>query len=135
MRILGLDIGDKYIGVALSDESEIIATGLDTIKRSKIDEDVKKLKGIVEKYEVKEIVFGIPKDLYGGIGPQGEKVLKFIERLKKHINIPVKSWDERFTTKEAERTLLEDGMRREKRKKLIDKVSAILILQGYLDYH
>jgi len=133
MRILGLDIGDRYIGIALSDESEIIATGLETIKRSNIEEDVKKLKEIIEKYKVKELIYGIPKGLHGEIGPQGEKTLKFIKYLKKYVDIQMKPWDERFTTKEAERILLENGMRREKRKKVKDKLSAILILQGYLD--
>src|SRR3990172_4990612 len=121
MRILGLDIGDKFIGLALSDESEIIATGLETIKRTRIEDDVKK------------IVYGIPKNLYGGIGLQGEKTLKFVEHLKKYIDIQMNPWDERFTTKEAERILIEEGIRREKRKQMRDRLSAVLILQGYLD--
>src|SRR3989304_7261697 len=133
MRILGLDIGDKFIGLALSDESEIIATGLETIKRTRIEDDVKKIKTIIEKHDVKEIVYGIPKNLYGGIGLQGEKTLKFVEHLKKYLDIQMNPWDERFTTKEAERILIEEGIRREKRKQMRDRLSAVLILQGYLD--
>ena len=133
MRILGLDIGDKFIGLALSDESEIIAAGLETINRTRIEDDVKKIKTVIEKHEVKELVYGIPKDLYGGIGSQGEKTLKFVEHLKKYIEIQMNPWDERFTTKEAERILIEEGIRREKRKQMRDRLSAVLILQGYLD--
>lgn len=135
MRILGLDIGDKYIGVALSDESEIIASGLETIKRTRIEDDARKIKAVIDKHDVKEILYGIPKDLYGGIGAQGEKTLKFIEHLKKSIDIQMNPWDERFTTKEAERILIEEGVRREKRKQRRDRLSAVLILQGYLDSH
>ncbi|OGL41521.1 MAG: Holliday junction DNA helicase RuvA [Candidatus Schekmanbacteria bacterium RIFCSPHIGHO2_02_FULL_38_11] len=133
MRILGLDIGDRFIGVALSDESGIIASGLETIKRTRIEEDSRKLKELIDKHEVKEIVYGIPKNLYGGIGEQGEKTLKFIEHLKKSIDIQMNPWDERFTSKEAERVLIEKGIRREKRKQMRDRLSAVLILQGYLD--
>ena len=98
-----------------------------------LEDDVKKIKTVIEKHDVKEIVYGIPKDLYGGIGLQGEKTLKFVEHLKKYIDIQMNPWDERFTTKEAERILIEEGIRREKRKQMRDRLSAVLILQGYLD--
>jgi len=129
MRIMGLDIGEKRIGVAVSDPLGYTAQGISTIKR----EDVVDLKKIVSDYNIEKIVVGFPKNMDGSIGEQGKKVLDFIEELKKEINLPILTWDERLTTKEAEGVLLKANLSRAKRKRVIDKLAAALILQGYLD--
>jgi putative Holliday junction resolvase len=129
MRILGLDIGEKRIGVAVSDPLGYTAQGISVIKR----EDVKNLKKIVSDYNIERVIVGLPKNMDGSIGAQGNKVLAFIEDLKKEIDLPILTWDERLTTKEAERVLLKADLSRVKRKKVIDKLAAVLILQSYLD--
>lgn len=133
MRILGLDVGDVLIGVAVSDPMEIIANGLDSIKRTTPKEDVKVLKNIADEYEVEKMVIGLPKMMNGEIGIQAEKVLEFAEFLKITVNVPIIMWDERLTTAAATRTLIEADMSRKKRKKVVDKVAATIILQNYLD--
>ncbi len=130
MIVMGLDVGDKRIGVAVSDGLGLTAQGIDTVSR---DNYVDALKSIIEEYEVKSVVVGIPRMLNGTIGIQAEKVLEFIEDLKAAIQLPVFLWDERFSTVAAERVLLEANMSRKKRKTLRDKVAAIVILQNYLD--
>lgn len=130
MRIMGLDVGDKNIGVAISDLLGLTAQGIKTITRA---DCIKVLKRIIEEYEVESIVVGIPKMLNGTVGIQGEKVLKFVDELKTDIPLPVSLWDERLSTISAERVLLEANLKRKKRKSLRDKVSAIVILQNYLD--
>lgn len=132
-RILGLDVGDKTIGVAISDLLQLTAQGITTIRREGLKKDLKALEGIIDEYEVKEIVIGLPKNMNGSIGPQGEKVLKFGERIKNRFKMQVLYIDERLTTVSAERILIEGDMRREKRKKIIDKVAATYILQLHLD--
>ncbi len=128
-RILGLDVGEKRIGVAVSDPLGYTAQGISTIKR----EDVVDLKKIVGDYNIEKIVVGLPKNMDGSVGEQGKKILAFIEDLKKEINLPILTWDERLTTKEAEGVLLRADLSRAKRKKVIDKLAAALILQNYLD--
>jgi len=130
MKIMGLDVGDRYIGVAVSDDLGITAHGIKTLNRNHYLDD---LKAIIKEYGIGSIVVGVPKMLDGTIGIQGKKVLKFVEELKIAISLPVILWDERLTTVAAERALLEANMKRKKRKGLRDKVSAALILQGYLD--
>ena len=130
MRIMGLDVGDKRIGVAVSDGLGLTAQGIDTISREGCMQALKK---IIEEYEVDSVVVGVPRMLDGSVGIQGEKVLKFVEELRLAIQLPVTLWDERLSTVAAERVLLEANLRRDKRKSLRDKVSAILILQNYLD--
>lgn len=130
MRILGLDVGDKYIGVAVSDGLGLTAQGVKTIKR---DNYGKELMTIIEEYEVGSIVVGLPKMLNGSIGLQGEKVLKFVEELRALSGLPISMWDERLSTVATERILLEADMSRKKRKTIRDKISAVIILQGYLD--
>jgi len=130
MRIMGLDVGDKYIGVAISDELGLTAQGIKTIKREGC---IESLKEIIKEYDVGSIIVGLPKMLNGSLGIQGEKVLKFIEELRAPLGLPVSLWDERLSTLAAERTLLEADTNRKKRRTLRDKVSAMLILQGYLD--
>lgn len=133
MRILGLDMGDKTIGVAVSDEMGWTAQGLKTLIRKGFNEELSSIKEIIEEYGVKEILVGLPKNMNGSIGPQGKKVITFVERLKTALSLPVLLWDERLSTVRAEKVLLEADMSRKKRKGLKDKLAAQFILQGYLD--
>ena len=130
MRVMGLDVGDKRIGIAISDGLGLTASGIKTINREGC---IDALKTIIQEYEVESIVVGIPKMLNGTVGIQGEKVLKFTYELKTAIPLPVSLWDERLSTASAERVLLEADLSRKKRKGLRDKVSAVVILQNYLD--
>ena len=133
MRLLGLDVGEKTIGVALSDELGWTAQGLEVIRRKSNKEDFGRLAEIVEQYAVEEIIVGLPKNMDGSIGPRAEMIQKFAGTLKDKLGLPIKFWDERLTTVSAERTLLEADVSRKKRKKVIDKMAAMFILQGYLD--
>ncbi|MCF6460050.1 Holliday junction resolvase RuvX [Clostridium sp. Cult3] len=132
-RVMGLDVGDKTIGVALSDPLMFTAQGLKTIKRKSNKEDIDEIRAIIDKYNVNKIVIGFPKNMNNTIGPQGEKVLSFVEILKNRIDIDVILEDERLTTVAAERTLIEGDVSRANRKKVIDMVAATYILQTYLD--
>ncbi|MFW5649088.1 MAG: Holliday junction resolvase RuvX [Candidatus Alkaliphilus sp. MAG34] len=133
-RIMGLDVGDKTIGVALSDPFGWTAQGLKTVQRVGIKKDLQKLAEIINKYNVNKIVVGLPKNMDGTIGHQGQKILEFNEKLdEKFNNIEIIQWDERLTTAAAERTLIEADVSRKKRKNVIDKMAAVYILQGYLD--
>lgn len=131
-RLMGLDVGDKTIGVAVSDLLMITAQGVTTIKRTGIKNDINELKKIIDEYQVTKIVAGVPKMLDGSIGIQGEKVLKFLEKMKKHIDLPVELEDERFTTTISERMLIEADVKRKKRKEVIDKLAAVQILSSYM---
>ena len=133
MRALGLDVGDVLIGVALSDPMRIIAQGLDSIKRVNPQKDVETIVGLVDQHEAGEIIVGLPKMMSGEIGIQAQKVLDFAELLRAAVEIPIVMWDERLSTVAATRSLIEGDMSRKKRKKVVDKVAAMLILQGYLD--
>lgn len=130
---MGLDVGDKTIGVAISDPLLLTAQGLETIRRENIKSDIDELEKIIEKFNITKIVVGIPKNMNNTIGPQGEKVLSFIDKLKKRISIEIVLQDERLTTVSAERILIEGDLSRKKRKKVIDMVAATYILQSYLD--
>lgn len=132
-RILGLDVGDKYIGVAVSDLLQLTAQGLKTIKRVGKKKDFLELEEIIDEYDIKKVVVGLPKNMNGTIGPQSEKVLKFGEKIKNKFNIDVIYIDERMTTMSAERILIEGNVRRENRKQYIDKIAASFILQSYLN--
>jgi putative Holliday junction resolvase len=134
MRILGLDVGTKTIGVAVSDEMGWTGQGIATIRRTNIRADLAELDKYLQQYAVEKIVVGVPRNMNGSIGSAAEQVYSFIERLREKFAIPVDTWDERLSTVAAERVLLEADMSRGKRKKVIDKVAAVLILQGYLDY-
>ncbi|KYH35961.1 putative holliday junction resolvase [Clostridium tepidiprofundi DSM 19306] len=133
MRILGLDVGDKTIGVALSDPLGFTAQGITTIRRRKEDYDINEVKKICMEYDVDKIVCGLPKNMNGSIGNQGEKVLEFCEKVKEIIDLPIIMWDERLTTVAAHKAMLEADISRKKRKKIVDKIAATYILQGYLD--
>ena len=132
-RIMGLDIGDKTIGVAVSDLMGLTAQGVTTIKRVGKKKDIEAIKHIIAEKQVNKIVSGLPKNMNGTVGPQGEKVQKFCELLKEETNLPIEFWDERLSTVAAERSLIEGNVRRENRKKVIDMLAAVIILQGYLD--
>jgi putative Holliday junction resolvase len=134
MRIMGLDIGERTIGVAVSDPMGWTAQGITTIKRKgSLDEDLRELKKIIEKYNVDQIVAGLPKNMNGTLGPSAEMVQRLVTAIEQSIDITVIKWDERLSTVAAERMLLEGNVSRGKRKQVIDKMAAVIILQGYLD--
>jgi putative Holliday junction resolvase len=132
-RIMGLDVGDKTIGVAVSDLMGLTAQGVKTVRRVGKKKDIEALKEIIAERQVNKIVSGLPKNMNGTLGPQGEKVIKFCDLLQEQTGIKVEYWDERLSTVAAERTLIEGNVRRENRKSVIDMVAAVIILQGYLD--
>lgn len=134
MRIMGLDVGDKTIGVAVSDALGLTAQGLETIKRTGKKADFRRLRDIISEKEVTKTVVGLPKNMNGTIGSQGEKVLEFVEEFKKRFpKHEVIMWDERLTTVAAEKTLISGQVGGRDRKKVIDMVAATFILQGFLD--
>lgn len=136
MRIMGLDYGSKTVGVAISDPLGITAQGIETITRkdeNKLRKTCARIEALIEEYQVEKIVIGLPKHMNNDIGIRAEKSMEFAEMLKRRTGLEVQMWDERLTTMEAERTLIESNIRREDRKKYIDKIAAVFILQGYLD--
>lgn len=136
MRIMGLDYGTKTVGVAISDALCLTAQGIETITRkeeNKLRRTCARIEELIREYEVERIVLGLPKHMNNDIGERAEKSLEFKEMLERRTGLEVVMWDERLTTVSAERTLMESGVRREDRKKNIDKIAAVFILQGYLD--
>lgn len=136
MRILGLDVGSKTIGVAVSDPFGWTAQGLEIIQinEKKDNFGLKELEHIIQEYEVEKCVIGLPKNMDGTLGERAEKSIDFGERFEKAFNIPVIYQDERWSTQEATRMLIEEGdVSRKKRKTIIDKLAAVIILQNYLD--
>ena len=134
MRIMGLDVGTRTIGMAVSDELGLTAQGLKTLKRKSMEEDLQEIATIIGQFEINKIVVGLPKNMNGTLGKQAEIVFKWIEVLKDKTHVPVVTWDERLSTVGASKVLLEADLSRKKRKKVIDKLAAVLILQGYLDH-
>lgn len=135
MRTMGLDVGSKTVGVAISDAFGWTAQGLKTIQINEEQQEFgfDELGTIIKEHEVSKIVVGLPKNMNGTIGPRGEASQRFAEELEKLFGLPVILWDERLTTMAAERVLLEADMSRKKRKQVIDKMAAVMILQGYLN--
>ena len=136
MRIMGLDYGSKTIGVAVSDPLGITAQGVEIIRReeeNKLRKSLRRVEELVKEYEVEEIVLGFPKNMNNTVGERAEKSLQLKEMLERRLGLPVVMWDERLTTVEANRTLMESGVRRENRSKYVDMIAAVFILQGYLD--
>ncbi|GGF91008.1 Holliday junction resolvase RuvX [Paenibacillus aceti] len=133
MKILGLDYGDARIGVAISDELGWTAQGLEVIERRREGADLERIAELVQRHEVEEVVVGLPKNMNGTIGPRGEICKAFAEQLHDMLQMPVHLWDERLTTVSAHRTLIEADVSRKKRKGVVDKMAASLILQNYLD--
>ena len=133
---MGLDYGSKTVGVAISDPLGITAQGIETITRkdeNKLRKTCARIEALIEEYQVEKIVIGLPKHMNNDIGIRAEKSMEFAEMLKRRTGLEMQMWDERLTTMEAERTLIESNIRREDRKKYIDKIAAVFILQGYLD--
>ena len=133
---MGLDYGSKTVGVAISDALGITAQGIETICRkeeNKLRKTCARIEELIQEYEVTKIVLGLPKHMNNEIGERAEKSLQFGEMLKRRTGLEVVMWDERMTTVSAEQVLIENKVRREDRKKYIDKIAAVFILQGYLD--
>jgi putative holliday junction resolvase len=135
MRIMGLDVGSKTVGIAISDELGWTAQGLKTLK---IDEEKNKfgfdeIGQLIKEYGISQVVIGLPKNMNGSIGPRGEASKTYAEQIENQFSVATILWDERLTTMAAERVLLEADVSRKKRKKVIDKMAAMMILQGYLD--
>jgi putative holliday junction resolvase len=135
MRVMGLDVGTKTVGVSISDEMGWTAQGLTTLKINEEENEFgfSEIGKIIKEHEIEKIVVGLPKNMNGTIGPRGEACQFYANELERLFSIPVVLWDERLTTMAAERILLEADVSRKKRKKVIDKMAASLILQGYLD--
>jgi len=133
MRILGLDVGERTIGIAISDPLGYTAQGLTTIRRKNLKIDIAELKKICDEYSVESILMGFPKNMNGTIGPSGEKAIELSKILEQELHLTVKLWDERLTTVAAHKAMLEADLSRAKRKKIVDKIAAMYILQGYLD--
>ena len=136
MRIMGLDYGSKTVGVAVSDPLGLTAQGIETIQRkeeNKLRRTCARIEELIREYGVEKIVLGFPKHMNNDIGERAQKSLEFRDMLTRRTGLEVIMWDERLTTAEGERTLIESSVRRENRKKYIDKIAAVFILQGYLD--
>lgn len=133
MRIMALDVGSRTIGIACSDALLMTAQGIETIRRTSLENDFNRLRELISEYEVHELVVGMPKNMNGTKGERAEKTEEFIEKMKAVIDLPVTFWDERLSTVMAERQLIAADVSRKKRKGVIDKMAAVVILQGYLD--
>jgi putative holliday junction resolvase len=135
MRILGLDYGNSRIGLALSDETGAMAQGLTTLVRKNRQKDLHALAAIIENYHIERIVIGCPLRIDGTEGIQCEKVRRFAHLLDRIFHIPVILWDETFSTKEAEELMARLSVKKQKKKEIIDRIAASIILQNYLDAH
>ncbi|RJQ33129.1 MAG: Holliday junction resolvase RuvX [Actinobacteria bacterium] len=133
MRKLGIDLGSKRIGLAVSDVLNLTAQPLKYILRSNLSEDINQLKKVITEYNIDEIVVGIPVSLDGSYQASARQALDYSKNLEKELKIKVSTWDERLTTVQAENMLIKADVKREKRKQIVDKVAASIILQGYLD--
>jgi len=133
VRILGLDVGEKTIGVAVSDPTGLIAQGRGVIRRTGGEDDLRKIKELAKECSAGLIVVGLPRNMNGTLGEQGKKILAFAEKLKEATGLPVQPWDERLSTVAAERMLVGADLSRRRRKKVVDQVAAALILQNFLD--
>lgn len=137
MRVMGLDLGTKTVGVAISDALQISAQGIETITRkdvNKLRQTLARIEALILEYEVGEIVLGLPKHMNNDLGDRAQFSLEFKEKLERRTGLPVALWDERLTTVSADKLMMEAGVRREDRKQYVDKIAATIILQGYLDY-
>lgn len=137
MRVMGLDLGTKTVGVAISDALQLTAQGIETITRkdaNKLRQTLARIEQLILEYEVSEIVLGLPKHMNNDLGDRAEFSLEFKDKLERRTGLPVALWDERLTTVSADRIMMESGVRREDRKQYVDKIAATIILQGYLDH-
>ena len=133
-RILGLDVGDNTLGIAVSDELGLTAQGVGIRRRTSLAADLAYVRELLEHYQAGAIVVGLPKNMDGTIGPQAQKTLTFMQHLERTCSVPVIAWDERLTTRQAERVLLEADTSRRRRKQVRDKLAAQLILKTYLEW-
>lgn len=133
-RILGIDVGHKRIGVAVSDELLIVSSAVSVIQRSNKSDDIKQILNYIKKYHACKLVVGLPITMKGAESAQTKAVKTFIEELKKSIDIPIETFDERLTTAQSERVLIAADVSRKKRKKIIDKMAAQIILQDYMEF-
>ena len=133
MRIMSLDVGSRTIGIACSDALLMTAQGIETIRRTSLEKDFNRLQELIAEYEVHELVVGMPKNMNGTKGERAEKTEEFVEKMREVIDLAVTYWDERLSTVMAERQLIAADVSRKKRKSVIDKMAAVVILQGYLD--
>lgn len=133
MRIMALDVGSRTIGIACSDALLMTAQGIETIRRTSLENDFKRLSELISEYEVHELVVGMPKNMNGTKGERAEKTEEFVGKMKEVIDLPITFWDERLSTVMAERQLIAADVSRKKRRDVIDKMAAVVILQGYLD--
>ena len=131
---MGLDLGERRIGVALSDPEQSLAGGLTVLHRTTLDRDLAAIGDLIKRHEVRAVVLGLPRRLDGSLGPQAFRTLAFGDELRRRLGIVVIPWDERLTTVEAEQAMIEAGVSRKKRKGKLDQVAAALILQSYLDH-
>ena len=137
MRILGLDYGSKTVGVAVCDPLGITAQGVETITRkeeNKLRRTLARIETLIEEYQIESIVLGYPKNMDDSVGERAKKTEEFRDMLIRRTGLPVILWDERLTTMEANEILIESGVRREDRKRVIDKIAAVLILRSYMDF-
>ena len=137
MRIMGLDFGSKTVGVAISDPLFITAQGIEIIRRkdeNKLRQTLARIEELIQEYEVEEIVLGLPKNMNDTAGPRAVITMEFKEKLERRTGLMVHTWDERLTTVAADKAMMEAGIRRENRKEYVDKIAAVFILQGFLDY-
>ena len=135
MRILGLDVGSRTVGIALSDEMGWTAQGMETLRfpENQLDQVIPQLAEYIRRYEIQTIVVGLPKNMDGTIGARGRFCLGFGQKLQAELSVDIVFWDERLTTVAAHKYLIEADMSRKKRKKVVDKIASVLILQSYLD--
>lgn len=136
MRVMGLDFGSKTVGVAISDPLGITAQPVEIVRRkseNKLRQTLARLEELIREYQVTQLVLGLPKNMNNTLGERAEKSLEFKEMLERRTGLPVVMWDERLTTVEANRALMEGNVRREDRGRYVDAIAAVLILQGYLD--
>ena len=133
MRILALDHGTVRIGVALSDELKMIASPLEYIPADPRDAFLSRLRAIMEDKEVEQVIVGMPRNMDGTHGPAAQKVTEFVEELRGELTVPIRTWDERLTSAQANRMLIQGQVRRQDRKQVVDKMAAAILLQSYLD--
>ena len=137
MRIMGLDFGSKTVGVAISDPLFITAQGIEIIRRkdeNKLRQTLARIEELIQEYEVEEIVLGLPKNMNDTAGPRAVITMEFKEKRERRTGLMVHTGDERLTTVAADKAMMEAGIRRENRKEYVDKIAAVFILQGFLDY-
>ena len=132
-RLVGLDVGDATIGVAVADELGLTAQPLSVIRRRALRDDLRHLAEVLVDYSPDRFIVGLPLNMNGTSGPQAQKTQEFADALGRHFGLPVSTWDERWSTRAVTRTLIDAGVRRSKRRRVVDKMAAAFILQGYLD--